>query len=130
MAKNKITFDISIHYSTVQRERNSLPIASLDSTRLSRVGNGRLIILFEEPKTYFCMETEVLDYLVQLKGVIIDFDSGKLESFTISKDYFSDRFSYAYNPRDKSLEITDENAVGGPQKIRVRYHDFRTSFLA
>lgn len=76
------------------------------------------------------METEVLDYLVQLKGVIIDFDSGKLESFTISKDYFSDRFSYAYNPRDKSLEITDENAVGGPQKIRVRYHDFRTSFLA
>ncbi len=122
----KITFDLLIRPETTVRDHQRLDIKSLDERGLRRLGTGKLFIVFEPQRDYIVIESELLDYLLQLRGVIQQIDAGNHETFAVSGDYFSNHLRFTYRPQDKGLEIYEAN--GGDFKINISYKDFRLAF--
>ena len=124
---SKIAIDFIVRPATVQSDKQRMNIATLDARALRHLAKGKLFIVFEKPRDFIVIESEVLDYLIQLKAVVGQIDSGTHETVTVSGDYFSNNLRFTYSPQSKTLEIYEVN--GGSFKIVTSYKDFRTSLL-
>jgi hypothetical protein len=124
----RVRFDFAIRPGVVQSDRERLNIAELDERGLRGFARGRIFVAVDKPRELIVIETEVLDYLDQLKGVVDQLDSGNHETFAVSGDYFSNNLRFTLDPTPGDLEIYDAN--GGDFRIVLPYKSFRSSFLA
>ncbi len=122
-----IKFSFKVAPSVVEKERSQLDIRSLGSRGIRRLAEGQLLIIAEEPRQSIEIESEIIDYLDQLMGVVQYLDSGNTESFTVSADYFSNNLRFLYDRSTMNLTIKDVN--NGERQVTVPYNDFRQSFL-
>lgn len=102
-------------------------ITTLEARGLRRLAEGKIYIIFEESREFIVIESEVLDYLLQLRGVVDLIDSGNHQTVAVSGDYYSNNLRFTYSPQSKNLEIYEVN--GGDFKIVTPYKVFRASLL-
>ena len=123
-----IQFDLSIRPTTALSDRQRLEIALLDTRELRRFAKGKIFLTIDNPRNFMVIDSEVLDYLDQLKGVIRQIDIGNHKTFTVSGDYFSNSLDFTYTPSSKMLTIYEAN--GGDFTINLPYRDFKSAFLS
>jgi len=123
----KVIFDFSLSLSYVQSERLSKDVSQISAAGLRGLCTGRIFIFFEPQREYIILETGVLDYLLQLRGVLREIDSGNYKTFAVSSDYFSNNLQFTYSPQSRILEIYEAN--GREFKIKTRYEEFKQKFL-
>ncbi len=102
-------------------------VATLDVRGLRRLARGKIFIVFNGLRDFIVIESEILDYLIQLKDVVGQIDAGNYETFAVSGDYFSNNLRFSYSPQSRKLEIYEAN--GGNFKIVTAYKEFRASLL-
>jgi hypothetical protein len=102
-------------------------IATLDKKGLRKLAKGKIILTIEKPRDFVVIESELIDYLAQLKGVTDQIAAGNYETFTVSGDYFSNNLRFTYEPSSKNLEIYEMN--GGTFKIAFSYREFKSTLL-
>lgn len=124
---NRIEFDMSVRPSIVIKDRQRMDVKHLDINGLRCLANGKIFITIEKKREFIVIESEVLDYLMQLKTVVDEIDSGNHKIVTVSGDYYSNNLRFTYDPRIKSLEIYEVN--GARFKIEVPYKEFRSALL-
>jgi hypothetical protein len=122
----KIIFDFSLSPTLVQKEREGQEISQLTLDELRRIALGKIFIFFETKREYILLETELIDYLLQIRGVIDHIDSGIHQSFTVSRDCFSNGLTFTYLPQQQLLEISEVNAA--LFKIKTSYKEFKKEF--
>jgi hypothetical protein len=121
-------FDFAVRPTVVRADRERLKVGELDNRGLRRIARGKIFLTIDKPRDFIVIESEVLDYLIQLKGAIEHIDAGTHQTFTVSGDHFSNNLRFTYDPSSKRLEIYEAN--GGMFKLDVPYREFRTSLLA
>ena len=124
----KVHFDFEICPDVVRSDREQFRIQTLDKMGLRQITKGKIVITAEEPRQVIVVESEVLDYAEQLKGVVVQIDSGQFETFAVSGDYFSNNLRFTYEPFEKTLEIYEMN--GGEFKVITPYQGFRVGVIA
>lgn len=124
----QVEFDFCVRPIDAETDRKQHDVAALDEKGLRRIAKGKIFAVFPKLREYVVIESEVYDYLDQLRGVIDQIDSGNHETFTVSGDYFSNNLRFTYEPSTKMLELYEVN--GGAFSIRIAYKDFRSSFLS
>lgn len=128
MTVSRIKFDICVRPDVIVSDRSLHTIASLDERGLRRIAKGKIFIIFERPRDFIVIESQVYDYVDQILGVIQQIDNGNHETFAVSSDYFSNNLRFTYDPTSKNLEIYDVN--GGDFSVESPYEIFRASFLS
>lgn len=128
MHKSGIRFDLSVLPTIVQTDRDRFSLKTLEERDLRRIAKGRICVTVDQPRTVITIDSEVLDYVVQLKGVIDEIDAGNHETFTVSGDYYSNNIRFSYDPVSSRIEVYDVN--GGEFRIVLPYREFRTSLLS
>ena len=123
-----ISFAFLINPNIVENDLKQVDIRSLDEKGLRQIGNGKIFIEFPEKRESIVIESEVLDYILQLKDVILDVDSGNFKTFTISRDFYSNNLQFTYDSENKKIEIYEGN--NGEFRIITNYSDFRLNFLS
>lgn len=123
-----VEFEFCVRPIVIEMDRKRHNISGLDEKGLRRIAKGKIFIIFPKLREYIVIDSEVYDYLDQLRGVIHQIDGGNRETFSVSGDYFSNNLRFTYEPSTKALEIYDVN--GGEFSINVAYKDFRASFLS
>jgi hypothetical protein len=113
--------------SVVHADSDKYDLATLDERSVRRFARGRIFITFEDPRQFILIDSEVLDYILQLKGVIAEIDSGNHKTFTVSPDYYNNNLQFTYSKADELIEIYEVN--GGDFKIVVPFVDFRAAIL-
>ena len=104
-----ITFDYSLRPATVSSDRRSFDIRRLDEKGLRKLGKGRLYIIDNKRRSFFVIDSQVLDYANQLVGVVSEFERGNRETFAVSPDFFSNNLSFKYDPQAKQVEVYEVN---------------------
>jgi hypothetical protein len=122
-----MTCDFCVKMSVVRTDNDIIDVNNLDERSVRKLAKGRIFLTFEEPRHFILIESEVLDYLLQLKGVIDQFDSGNYRTFTVSPDYYSNHLEFTYIVEDRQIEIYEAN--GGDFRFAVSYGEFRKSYL-
>lgn len=126
--KKRVQFDYALRATVIQSDRAQLNVRELDKRGLQRIAKGKIFLTIDKPREFVVIDSEVLDYLVQLKGVVDQIDAGNHNTFTVSGDYFSNNLKFAFEKASETLEIQEAN--GGDFTIKIPYKDFRTSLLA
>jgi len=73
------------------------------------------------------IETELIDYLLQVKEVIKEIENGVGEIVAVSRgDHFSNNINFRYEPESDTLEIYEVNA--GEFDIKCCFADFQREF--
>ena len=123
----KLIFNFTIPPSVVQSDREHLNIGSLDDKGLRRFGKGEISIAFPNRRELIVIQSEVLDYLMQLIDVIEEVDAGNHQTFAVSPDFYSNNLQFTYNPASKNLEIYEVNE--GEFRFRTKYEEFKMALL-
>jgi len=118
-----ITIDYSLKPSTVQRDRSAFNVRTLDEIGLRKIGQGRLFLFDDKQRTYFVVESQVLDYANQLVGVISEFDLGNRETFAVSPDFFSNNIRFRLDQQSREVEVYEVN--GGSFCLNFKYKHFK-----
>ena len=124
----RVQFDYALRPTVIQSDRERLNVGKLDNRGLRRIAKGKIFLTIDKPREFVVIDSEVLDYLVQLKGVVDQIDTGNHETFAVSGDYFSNNLKFAFDQSSKQLTIQEAN--GGDFTITIQYKDFRSSLLA
>ena len=120
-----ITIDYSLRPATVGSDRRSFDIRSLDEKGLRKLGKGRLYVIDNKRRSFFVIDSQVLDYANQLVGVVSEFERGNRETFAVSPDFFSNNLSFKYDPQTKQVEVYEVN--GGSFRLLFPYKPFKDS---
>ncbi|MEL6895598.1 MAG: hypothetical protein AAFP90_05790 [Planctomycetota bacterium] len=125
---NPVEFDFCVRPIVVETDRKHQDVGALDKKGLRQIARGKIFVVFPKLREYVVIDSEVYDYLDQLRGVIEQIDGGNHETFAVSGDYFSNNLRFTFQPTTKKLEVYDVN--GGDFSIKVAYKDFRSAFLS
>ena len=123
-----VEFDFCVRPIVAERDRKQHDLATIDEKGLRKIAKGKTFVVVPKLREYVVIDSEVYDYLDQLRGVIDQIDGGNHETFAVSGDYFSNNLRFTYEQSTKKLEIYDVN--GGSFSIKVAYKDFRSYFLS
>lgn len=123
----KVIFDYSIQLNIVKIENQTHDISELSLSGLKNLGKGKMFIFFEPQREYILLETGIIDYLIQLNGVIKEIDSGNFSPFSVSSDWYSNSLDYFYDEKLETLRINEVN--GGEFIISTKYNKFKESFI-
>lgn len=121
----KLDFEIPSH--VVKADRLNVDISNLDESLFMRIASGRITISVDAVKEPIVLETEVLDYILQIKEALECIDAGQDRSFAVDRDYYSNNVHFELNRRTKQLTIREMN--GGLFKLELPYSLFCESFL-
>jgi len=123
----RITFEISIDPSSIERDRANNDIRRLEAHRLWKICRGKLSISFEPQNQRISIETELIDYLLQVKEVIKEIENGVSEIVAVSRgDHFSNNINFRYELKSDTLEIYEVNA--GEFDIKCSFAGFQREF--
>lgn len=126
MRRIEMSFDLPDQ--VVSDDRSKYQIAALDERGLRRIADGKLIISFSDPTQSIVIESEVLDYLDQLRGVLSQIDGGNRKTFTVSGDYYSNSFFYTFDPETEDVIIREVNE--GSLAVCVPYNAFKQAIVS
>lgn len=102
----KTRFGFSIPPGVIDSDRSRYDIACLDRKGLFRIGKGSVYI--EIGSTVIELhDTEVVDYLIQLKNVVAFVDAGSTDVTIVSRDYFSNSIDFVYHPDSGNIQLID-----------------------
>ena len=118
-----ITRDYSLKPSTIQRDRSTFNMHTLDEVGLRKIGRGRLFVVDDKQRVYFIVDSQVLDYANQLVGVVSEFERGNRETFAVSPDFFSNNLRFTLDPQSRDMEVYEEN--GGSFRLNFKYKAFK-----
>ncbi|HBS11072.1 MAG TPA: hypothetical protein DEO36_00805 [Flavobacteriaceae bacterium] len=123
----KILFDFTLNVQNVAFERKNLDISNLDLDNLKGIANGKMYIFFEPQRKYIKLETGIIDYLLQLKNVIEEIQTGNYTPFSVSCDWYSNSLKYDFENNSGILIIkeTNENLF----EIKTKFKIFQKSFI-
>lgn len=118
-----ITIDYCIRPITVRSDRQTFDIKNLDERGLRKLGKGRLFIIDNKKRSFFVIDSQVLDYVTQLDGVVSEFERGSYETFTVSPDFYSNNLRFKYDLQSKEMEVYEVN--GGKFRLQIPFKPFK-----
>ena len=122
----KAHFRYSLQREKIDFERSQYQISQLDIDELKGICNGSIYIFFEPHREYIILDTGIIDYLIQLRNVIEEIDSGNHETFSVSCDYYSNSLDFIYYEKEDRLKISDANDQ--EFEIEIKYSSFEERF--
>ncbi|SHK57492.1 hypothetical protein [Epilithonimonas mollis] len=126
---NKVFFDYKLDLIEIKKE-NQLDFTELDIHKLKNMLNGRIYVFFEydnpKKRNFMLLDTGIIDYLIQFNNVLTYIDKGNSETFTVSRDYYSNSLDYFYSKENDSLKISEVNSA--LYTIICNYKDFKKNY--
>lgn len=122
-----MSLNLAIPIDVVKSDRQNIDIMDLNEEEFMRIASGKITISIDDDAWQIVLETEVLDYVIQLKEVVDRIDSGQDRSFAVSRDYYSNNLYFELSRKTNQLTIYEMN--GGSFQFTLPYRQFRRSIL-
>ena len=121
----KVIYDYSLRLDQIENDKY-LELSTITLDEIKRIAKGRMFIFFEPKREYIILDTGIIDYLLQIKGVIEEIDNGNIKPFSVSCDWYSNSLEYTYDINFDVLKIREVN--GNLFEIETKYKLFKKSF--